>query len=77
MDLFVTFFAQDPMDAEVGARYRRDFLQRGAGRPEAEILRGFLGRKPSTVPFFEFLAGAPKPLDAEPQALTGPRSRLA
>ncbi|CAI4219547.1 unnamed protein product [Parascedosporium putredinis] len=77
MDLFVTFFAKDPMDAEVGARYRRDFLQRGAGRPEAEILRGFLGRKPSTVPFFEFLAGAPKPLDAEPQAQTEPRSRLA
>lgn len=61
MDLYTTFFARDPMNSETGLKYRRNFLQLGASRPEAETVQKFLGRKPSTVPYFEFLSNAPKP----------------
>lgn len=44
------------MDTATGQRYRRAFLQPGASRPEAETLRAFLGRKPSSVAYFSSLA---------------------
>ena len=54
------------MDAATGKRYRRAFLQPGASRPEAETLRAFLGRKPSSVAYFTSLAHNATALAPEP-----------
>lgn len=51
------------MDPATGQRYRGEFLQHGAGRPEAETLRAFLGRRPSSAAYFEALVhGATVPV---------------
>ncbi|PKS12966.1 hypothetical protein jhhlp_000307 [Lomentospora prolificans] len=76
MDLYTSFFANDPMNSQIGANYRQNFLELGARRPESEILQNFLGRKPSTIPFFEFLANAPKP-GSESETEAKLQSRLA
>ena len=44
------------MDPTAGRRYRHHFLRPGASRPEAETLRAFLGRKPSSAAYFGSLA---------------------
>lgn len=62
-DLYASTFADNPMDPATGQRYRRGFLQHGAGRPEAKTLRGFLGRRPSSGAYFAALAhGATVPV---------------
>ena len=46
------------MDPAAGRRYRHHFLRLGASRPEAETLRAFLGRKPSSAAYFASLANS-------------------
>ncbi len=54
-DLFATGFATDPMDHQAGRRFRQRVLERGSSLPEAEILKDFLHRKPSSRAIFEQL----------------------
>lgn len=50
-DIFQTAFAADPMDANIGKRYRQAILEPGSSRPESEILKTFLGRMPNSEAF--------------------------
>jgi len=54
-DLYATGFATDPMEPKAGRRYRRLALEPGSSLSEAEILRNFLGRGPSSRAIFEQL----------------------
>lgn len=54
-DMFHTAFAADPMSREAGLRYRRMVLEKGGGQDEMLTLTQFLGRKPSSEPFFRDL----------------------
>lgn len=54
-DMFVTAFEKDPMDANVGKRYRHTILERGGSLDERDILKAFLGREPSTEAFYKEL----------------------
>ncbi|KAF5978683.1 hypothetical protein FCOIX_5729 [Fusarium coicis] len=47
-DLFRSKFAGDPLDPEMGRRYRYQVLEPGSSRPEIDILKEFLGREPSS-----------------------------
>ncbi|KAK0648238.1 MepB protein [Cercophora newfieldiana] len=42
-------------DEQAGRRFRRQILEVGAGQPEMETLERYLGRTPSTRPYFEWL----------------------
>jgi Zn-dependent oligopeptidase len=53
-DLF-TRFSAEPMDADVGADYRRMLLEPGASAHEVELVRSFLRREPSDDAFLEAL----------------------
>ena len=53
--MFATAFGKDPMSHEVGLRYRRTFLEKGGSVDEMALLRGFLGREPSSRAFYEEL----------------------
>ncbi|KAG5981126.1 hypothetical protein E4U55_003262 [Claviceps digitariae] len=55
LDMFHTFFKNDPMDGKVGRRYRELVLQRGGSQDELQTLRDFLGRDPSSEPFYKEL----------------------
>lgn len=46
-DLYQTAFAMDPMNAEVGKKYRRSILEPGSSVLEADTLKSFLGRMPN------------------------------
>lgn len=46
-DLYQTAFAMDPMNAEVGRKYRRSILEPGSSILEAKTLETFLGRMPN------------------------------
>lgn len=48
-DLFTSLFEKDPMDEDVGMRYRKIVLEKGASRNGMELLEEFLGRKPNAV----------------------------
>ncbi|KFA72049.1 hypothetical protein S40288_02328 [Stachybotrys chartarum IBT 40288] len=56
-DLWLTCFASDPMNEEVGMRYRRLVLQPGGSRPEMQSLEAFLGRRPGVEAFFREVLG--------------------
>lgn len=43
------------MSKEGGRRYRKMVLQFGGSQPEMKTLTDYLGREPSTRPYFEFL----------------------
>ncbi|KAH7018457.1 uncharacterized protein B0I36DRAFT_388661 [Microdochium trichocladiopsis] len=43
-DMFETAFAKDPLDGEVGRRYRRMVLEKGASQDELKTLIDFLGQ---------------------------------
>lgn len=43
------------MDKEQGRRYRRTVLEKGGSQDEMEFLTEFLGREPSTEPFYREL----------------------
>lgn len=53
--MFHSFFKENPMDKEQGRRYRKIVLERGGSVDEMEFLTEFLGREPSTEPFYREL----------------------
>jgi metallopeptidase MepB len=57
-DMFYTAFRDDPMSREAGWRYRRILLEKGGSQDEMLTLEQFLGRKPSSEPFFRDLGWA-------------------
>ena len=57
-DIYSTFFAKDPMNPEAGRRYRSMVLEYGASRPEADILREYLGRDCNGDAYYAELAKA-------------------
>ncbi|KAH7156747.1 hypothetical protein EDB81DRAFT_881049 [Dactylonectria macrodidyma] len=56
-NLWVTCFKNNPMDPEVGLRYRRCVLEPGGGQPEALSLKNFLGRDPSDEAYYSEVSG--------------------
>ena len=50
-------FGDDLLDPRVGARYREAILGAGAQVEEADMVRKFLGREPSSKPFFAEISG--------------------
>jgi len=46
----------DPMNPEAGCRYRSMVLEPGASKPEADILRGYLGRNANGDAYYNELA---------------------
>ncbi len=55
-DIYSAFKAEGPLNPVVGARYRRDILETGSERTEAESLKAFLGREPSEDAFMKSLS---------------------
>lgn len=53
----LTAFNGNLLDARVGARYRDAILGAGNENEEADMVRKFLGREPSSKPFFAEIAG--------------------
>jgi metallopeptidase MepB len=54
-DMWHAAFKADPMNGEVGRRYRSVVLERGGSRDEMENLVEFLGRKPNAEAFYREL----------------------
>ena len=54
-DMFHSVFKADPMNAKEGRRYRHTVLEKGGSQDEMKTLEDFLGRKPSTEPFYKEL----------------------
>ncbi|KAJ2972139.1 hypothetical protein NQ176_g7327 [Zarea fungicola] len=54
-DMFYTAFKADPMNPEVGKRYRKLVLERGGSMDENLILKEFLGREPNSEAFYKSL----------------------
>lgn len=54
-DIFSAFKAEGPLNPAVGARYRKEILETGSQRAEAESLKAFLGREPSEDAFMKSL----------------------
>lgn len=54
-DMFTVFQADSLLSPVVGARYRKDILERGAMTPALQNLKDFLGRDPSPDAFFKKL----------------------
>ena len=54
-DMFHSVFAPDPMDPVQGRRYRHLVLEKGGSQDEMVTLREFLGREPSSEPFYREL----------------------
>ncbi|KAJ6789177.1 hypothetical protein PWT90_03301 [Aphanocladium album] len=54
-DMFYTAFKANPMDGEVGRRYRKLVLERGGSMDENVILKEFLGREPNPENFYKDL----------------------
>ncbi|KAI9741667.1 MAG: hypothetical protein M1834_000051 [Cirrosporium novae-zelandiae] len=54
-DMFYTAFKADPLNKEQGRRYRHMVLEKGGSQDEMETLKAFLGREPSTEPFYKEL----------------------
>jgi metallopeptidase MepB len=53
--MFFSVFNKDPMNGKEGRRYRHTVLERGGSQDEMLTLEQFLGRKPSTEPFYKEL----------------------
>lgn len=53
LDMFYTYFKEDPMNATQGIRYREMFLGKGGSEDEMEILLEYLGHEPSLTAFFK------------------------
>lgn len=53
--MFYTAFKADPMNPEVGKRYRKLVLERGGSMDENLILKEFLGREPNSEAFYKSL----------------------
>ena len=50
-------FRKDMLDPKVGIAYREKVLSQGGQREEADMVRDFLGREPSSRAFFEEITG--------------------
>jgi thimet oligopeptidase len=50
-------FRKDMLDPKVGLAYREKVLSQGGQREEADMVRDFLGREPSSEAFFEEITG--------------------
>ena len=50
-------FRKDMLDPKVGLAYREKVLSQGGQREEADMVRDFLGREPSSRAFFEEITG--------------------
>jgi metallopeptidase MepB len=59
LDIFKAGFEADTMSKVAGRRYRDMVLRPGGSQPEMEVLTRYLGREPSTRPYFEFLGLEP------------------
>ncbi|KAF5536976.1 hypothetical protein FNAPI_11576 [Fusarium napiforme] len=55
-DLFRSKFSGDPLNPEMGRRYRCQVLEPGSSRPEIDILKDFLGREPSSKTILDELS---------------------
>lgn len=55
VDMFYSFFKKNPMDPVEGRRYRHMVLEKGGSQDEMDTLKGFLGREPSSDPFYKEL----------------------
>jgi len=53
--MFYSVFKADPMNPKEGRRYRHTVLEKGGSQDEMTTLEQFLGRKPSTEPFYKEL----------------------
>jgi thimet oligopeptidase len=53
----LTPFRKDMLDPKVGLAYRAKVLSQGGQREEADMVRDFLGREPSSEAFFEEITG--------------------
>jgi hypothetical protein len=54
-DLFTSMFQKDPVSREVGLKYQKAVLEKGASRNGMELLENFLGRKPNAVARYQEL----------------------
>lgn len=64
LDIFNTGFAADTLSKDAGSRYRDMVLRLGGSQPEIDVLTRYLGREPSTRPYFEYLGIEPR--DSKP-----------
>lgn len=55
LDMFTHFSGDKLLSSEVGARYRRTILEKGNSDDAEALVTQFLGRKPNSKAFFEFL----------------------
>ena len=53
--MFFTAFKANPMDPEVGRRYRHQVLEKGGSQDEMKTLKDFLGREPNADAFYKEL----------------------
>ena len=56
LNIFETGFKNHTMSKEGGRRYRDMVLRPGGSQPEMKTLTDYLGRQPSTKPYFEYLS---------------------
>lgn len=56
-EIFEAFAEAGTLSPEVGERYRRTILEKGASQPELDTLREFLGREPGPKAFLKRLEG--------------------
>jgi len=45
----------DDAEKKAGRRFRREIFEPGGSQPEMKTLTDYLGRKPSSDPYFEWL----------------------
>jgi len=60
LDIFKAGFEADTLSKNAGRRYRDVVLRPGGSQPEMEVLTRYLGREPSTRPYFEYLGIEPR-----------------
>ncbi|MCX5794115.1 MAG: Zn-dependent oligopeptidase [Elusimicrobia bacterium] len=70
-DIFSRFEKEGIDNPAVGRSYRKEILQTGSSRDEAESLKAFLGREPDEEAFLRYL-GFPTQQPAQPAAPTAP-----
>jgi thimet oligopeptidase len=56
-DLFSRFAGKNILNSKVGRDYRREILEVGSSRKEADSIRSFLGRKPNNKAFLRMMFG--------------------
>jgi len=59
-DMYATVFKKDPLNPELGEKYKKSILVPGGSRDEIDSLKEFLGRPPNTEAFMKELFGESK-----------------